>query len=164
MMMRSHSEETMGIRDHISRVIAITKYKFPDEWEDVAGECLLSIVRARQTYRREASANTYVSRIILRRCADHLRRKYRRQRLLECLRRYGEFKRQMTPEEIYMYRERLDSVFLNLPRLSPKERLVVAMMLGGSNGREISETLNISQSRAGNLRGSAIEKLRRRLS
>jgi len=162
--MRFRFEEAMDIRDHISRVTAATRSKFPDEWEDVAGECLLSIVRACRTYRREASAKTYMLRIILHRCADHLRRKYRRQRLLECLWRYGELKRPPTPEEIYLYHERLDSVLLNLPRLSPKERLVVAMALGGSNGREISETLNISQSRAGNLRGSAIEKLRRRLS
>jgi len=153
----------MDIRDHISRVTAATRSKFPDEWEDVAGECLLSIVRARRAYRREASAKTYMSRIILRRCADHLRWKYRRQRLLECLWRYGELKRPPTPEEIYIYRERLDSVFFSLPRLSRKERLVIAMVLGGSNGSEIAETLNISQSRAGNLRGSAIKKLRRRL-
>jgi RNA polymerase sigma-70 factor (ECF subfamily) len=139
-----------ALREHADRVarIASAYERDPHRVDDLVQEVFLAFWRALPSFRGDASTATFLARIAHNVCVSHVRRAVREPRNEPDALAMAESDAQSGPEsqtELHGRRERLLSAIRAMPL---PLRQVVTLHLEGFSGREIAETLEISESNA----------------
>lgn len=132
------------VRAHLPRIVRLCTVILgnPQEAEDMAQEVFLKAFRSIGKFRGDAGVSTWLTRIAINVCRDHIRRrKWRTQQ-------WEEAEELMDsapgPTDRVMARQ---MAMRALKSLSPKEEVAVRLRFGGEyNTREIAEALDCSES------------------
>lgn len=144
-----------------------------DEARDLYQEAFLKIYRSLARFRFEARFSTWVYRVVMNVCLDHLRRSARRREMQapaseeggpEFFQTVPEERPQLDPERNLQGKEIARRIEAALSRLSPRERLVFELKhYQGMKLRAIGEYCGTSEENAKNSLFRATQKLRAEL-
>ncbi|MBI2956911.1 MAG: sigma-70 family RNA polymerase sigma factor [Acidobacteria bacterium] len=163
------------VRLYESNVLRLTLQfvRSPEEARDLYQEAFLKIYRSLHRFRLQARFSTWVYRIVVNVCLDHLRRTRHRREVQpgsdnpnepEFFQALPEERPELNPERALRSREIAQRLEQALGRLSPRERLVFELRhYQGLKLRAIGEYCGTSEETAKNCLFRATQKLRQEL-
>ncbi len=150
--------------------MALRIVRSPDEAQDLYQEAFLKVYRSIGQFRLEARFSTWLYRVVMNVCLDHLRRQKTRNEVpagdgedgeTDHTQTLAEDRPAMNPDRAFQSREiahRLDSA---LGRLSPRERMVFELKhCQGYKLKDIGDLCGTSEEAAKNSLFRALQKLR----
>ena len=164
------------VRLHEQKVLrlALQVVRSPDEARDLFQEAFLKIYRSLPRFRFNASFSTWIYRIVMNVCLDHLRRQGSRDEVQAPAREDGEpdyyetlpeTRATLNPERALEAGEIGRRIELALNRLTPRERMIFELRhYQGLRLRAIGELCGTSEETAKNCLFRATQKLRVALS
>jgi RNA polymerase sigma-70 factor (ECF subfamily) len=142
--------------------LAISLLDDPTEADEATQDALLSAVRALPSFRGESSFSTWLYRITLNVCHQHLRRRRTRDRLISVLSALFPFVAdRYHPEETAAQNESERAVWQGIRALGIREREVITLRYYHALPiAEIAKVLNVSERTVHNRLHTAHERLR----
>ena len=150
--------------------MALRIVKSHEEAQDLYQEAFLKVYRSIGRFRLESKFSTWLYRVVMNVCLDHLRRQKSRGEMQmpesedgqpDYLQSIPEERAALHPGRAYEAREIGDRLQLAMARLSPRERIVFELKHGqGMRLRDIGEMCGTSEEAAKNSLFRALQKLR----
>jgi len=170
---RSAFETLVRLYDKNVLRLALQVVGSPEEARDLYQEAFLKVYRSIRHFRSEAKFSTWLYRVVMNVCLDHMRRQKTRKEVptpqpaegeVEFLQTVPDDRPNLDPERAAHSKEIAQRIKAALDRLNPRERLVFELKhYQGLKLRAIGEICNTSEQTAKNCLFRATQKLRMEL-
>jgi RNA polymerase sigma-70 factor (ECF subfamily) len=170
---RSAFDALVHLYDRNVLRLAVQVVGSPEEARDLYQEAFLKVYRSIRHFRSEAKFSTWLYRVVMNVCLDHLRRKKTRQEVPapppeegepEFLQTVPDERPTLNPERATHSKEISQRIAGALERLNPRERMVFELKhYQGLRMRAIGEICNTSEQTVKNCLFRATQKLRMEL-
>jgi RNA polymerase sigma-70 factor (ECF subfamily) len=167
-------EELVRLHEQKVLRLALQVVRSPDEARDLFQEAFLKVHRSLPNFRFKSSFSTWLYRVVMNVCLDHLRRQNSREEVQAPVREDGEpeyydtlpdTRPTLNPERALQAGEIARRIEVALKRLTPRERMIFELKhYQGLRLRAIGELCGTSEETAKNCLFRATQKLRVALS